>query len=113
MNRSTDSKQNSGSGNEAISKSSYHLSKDDQKAIKEYLNLGGDITELLSRKFSLKRSRKTEEELKLKLKLARQEIFELKGTLMAIEGKTREQNQKYNEYIASGKYGHHLPTLTL
>ena len=51
-----------------------HLSKDDQKAIKEYLNLGGDISELLSRKFSLKRSRKTEEELKMKLKLARQVI---------------------------------------
>jgi hypothetical protein len=31
-----------------------HLGKEDQKAIKEFLNLGGDIGELLSRKFSLK-----------------------------------------------------------
>jgi hypothetical protein len=31
-----------------------HLAKDDQKAIKDFLNLGGDISELLSRKFSLK-----------------------------------------------------------
>lgn len=76
------------------SKTSYHLSKDDQKAIKEYLNLGGDITDLLSRKFSIKRSRKAEEELKLKLKLAELEIFELKSTLLSIETKAREEKKK-------------------
>ena len=94
MNRSIDSKQDSGNQKDMVAKTSYHLSKDDQKAIKEYLNLGGDITELLSRKFSLKRSKKSEEEMKLKLKLDKQEISELKGTLNVIENKTREQNQK-------------------
>lgn len=80
--------------NKPVETKPMHLTKDDQKAIKEYLNLGGDISELLSRKFSLKRSRKTEEELKLKLRLAQQEIQELKKTLMVVESQARENNEK-------------------
>jgi hypothetical protein len=75
-----------------LSEKPCHLGKDDQKAIRDFLNLGGDISDLLSRKFSLDKSRK------LKLNLAKQEISELKATLAMIENKTRTNTANQEVY---------------
>ena len=89
MHKKGDYKIEYGQGKENAHKNFIHFAKGDHEAIKKYVNLGGDITELLSKRFSLKRSRKVEEELKLKLKLAEKEILELKATISVIESKTK------------------------
>ena len=43
--------------------------------------------------FLLNRSKRTEEEYKLKLKLAKREIDELKGTLTALENESKQNKE--------------------
>lgn len=49
------------------------------------------MTELISKRFSIERTKRLEEEYKLKLKLAEQEIRELKDTLRVVEGSLKEE----------------------